>query len=258
MRIIGDISTQEIIQCGKVPEVGTETVINGKFVFDVPFGSVPVTNTSYFSPYIGSVVEAGFDNLLQAFNSYQNIEVNPLIDSSSLSGLDFTATLDNTGNYLGPSFPILDMACRYQAGSSVAPIGLVPNTTAILPLNSIDNSPGLIITDTIDISSTFPAGTVNFMLYWKLYRFSTSSEVRSNYGVTSGLNQAVEKKLIDIDPTDSGNFQVALSVDDGAFYTVSPGNLRSFTVPVPGNQVRIAFINLGTNKLYLGNYALLY
>jgi len=258
MRIVGDVNTLEIIHCGNTPVEGTETVINGKFIFDVPFGTVPVNELSFFYPTSNSVIEAGFNNLLAAFNNFSAIQYTALRHSSDLSFLDKTAVVDNTGDplSLGGQFNH-SLISRYQTGSSIAPIGLVSNSTALLPVNVSDlvtYHPGVLVTSTL----TTPL-TNNFMVYWKIYQIETTHDVRSDYGNTAGQNTAAQRILTEVDQTYNGDFHVAISVDNGVSYSSVPNRMVPFTVAAPGTQVRLAFINTSvTDKIYLGAFALLY
>lgn len=260
MRIIGDVNTLEIIQCGKTPDQGDTTVINGKFVFDIPIGDIPVTDSSFFYPTSNSVVEAGFNNLLSAYNIFTGMQYTALRHSSDLAFFDKTATVDNTGDplALGGDFNHV-LIPRYQTGSSIAPIGLVPNSTALLPENASDSTPGTRKPGLLATSMFTVPSTNNFLVYWKIYQIDTTHDVRSDYGSTAGQNMAAQRILTEVDQTFSGDFHVAISVDNGVSYSLVPDRMVPFTLAAPGTQVRLAFINThSSSKIYLGAFALLY
>jgi hypothetical protein len=258
MRILADLASNDILQVEKTPPVGDPVPINGKYVVDVPEGApVQVDANSYILN--GGVVDAGsvvthaFAGLLAQFPQYDNIVFNPLVIADDVNDLDLTASFME---------PPDTWATRAQVGrGSVDPQeGLAPNSTAILPVNTAgsgSNRPGMLITDTIDISAaTSGAGAREFVVYWRLYSFTTSDDVMSDYGATAGLNDPAIRSISEADqePTD---FQVYLSLDDGAVY-FPVGRLEPIAFCVPGTSLRLAFRNDSASKIYLGNYALLF
>lgn len=255
MRILVDIASNNILQVEKTPKVGSSTTINGKYIVDVPEGSsVDVDNNSYVLNGgvvdSGSVVTEAFNNLLARYPMYNNIVFNPLIIAADVADLDLTAVLPGTNVY----------NTRAQVGR--APIdpqeGLVGNSTAILPINTkvSPNRPGLLITDTIDISAVLPDGANNFMVYWKLYEFDTSADVSSDYGITSGQNSPILKSAIEADQNPAG-LEVLLSNDDGTSYQIV-NRLSPVSFCNNSTQLRIAFKNEGASKIYLANYAIMF
>lgn len=257
MRILVDLATNKILQVEKTPEIGESTPINGKYIVDVPEGSyVEVDSSSYVLNAgvidSGSVVSLAFANLLANYPMYDNILFNPLILASDVNDIDLSATVpDGTST--------LSTRAQVGRGSPDPQEGLSPMSTAILPLNNTvsPSRPGLLVTDTIDITSfTSGVGAREFMVYWKLFEFTTSEDITSNYGSTSGLNEPSIKYIVESnqEPVD---FEVLLSVDDGSTY-YPVGRLEPIAFCNPNVSIRIAFKNESSNKIYVANYAVMF
>ena len=256
MRILADIATHKILQVQSTPDIGESSIINGKYVIDIPEGSyVEVNSSSYVLNGgvvdSGSVVSLAFANLLANYPMYDNILFNPLLLASDVNDIDLTAFIPGSTNF----------STRAQVGrGSVDPQeGLVANSTALLPVNTkaSPNKPGVLITDTIDIGPfTGGIGAREFMVYWKLYTFSTSEDVTSSYGLTSGLNEPSIKSIIEVDQEPAG-FEVLISQDDGTTY-FPIGRLEPLAFCDPNTSIRIAFKNSTSQKLYLANYAIMF
>jgi len=250
MRVLVDSPTNSAIQVEKTPEVGSLTPINGQYVLTIPEGaSVDIDAGSYVLPVDGGdISNLAFASLLARYPMYTGIAFNPLLTAADAADLDLTATLP-TGE-----------ACRAQVGRGAGPlpVGISPNSVALLPINSTIAStpPGLLITDTIDISAIVPAGASEFMVYWKLYGFSTTEDIAADYGLLAGTNSAAVRSVVEVDQEPAA-LAVYLSNDDGITYT-QVGRMEPVAFCVPGTLLRIAFRNDGTSKLYIACYAVLF
>lgn len=262
MRIIADLATDKILQMEGSPPLGELVPINGKYVVPVPEGAtVELDSSSYILN--GGIVDAGsavteaYAGLLAQFPMVDNILFNPLITAEDAADLDPTAFFPDLPN---PAFPTRAQVGR---GAPDPQEGLAPNSVAIYPQNDkvAPTRPGMLITDTIDISLPPPdgasvAGAVEFMVWWKIFKFQTSQDVSSDLGATAGLNDPAIRSILEVDQELSG-FQVSISVNDGGTY-YPVGRLEPIVFCEAASQIRIAFQNLTTEKIYLAGYALLF
>ena len=229
MRALCDYTTNKILQVEKTPSLDVGTPVNGKYVVPVPDGSsVQVTSDSVVLPTSdpNSIVSQAFAGLLAQLPQYDNVVWNPLIEDTDIDDLDLTGTIIIDGN---------THSTRVQVGRGTAgplPAGQAANTTAVLPVNDTfgpgDERPGVLITDTIDISPFLPPpdpgeclipAANEFVIWWKLYEFSVTEDVRSDFGIFAGQNSPALRNIIEVDqePTD---FQVYISTDDGQTWTL--------------------------------------
>lgn len=254
MRIVADLTTADIIQAEKTPEVGASTVVNGKFVCPIPeMVAVDVTSTSYVLPVDGGdVTSLAMAAMLTEYPMYSNVVFNPFLTPADMADMDLTATF--------PGPPVEYVRAIVGRGAGPLPTGIVPNVVGVLAANDrvAPTLPGLLISDTIDIGPmTGGAGADEFMVWWQLYGFTTTDDVTSSYGATAGEDDPALRNLVEVDSEPSG-FEVWLSHDDGATYT-----LMTRTTPIDfgtyGSLLRIAFRNTDTNnRRYVASYAILF
>jgi hypothetical protein len=155
---------------------------------------------------------------------------------------------------------------RFQTGreNGVADDGQMPTHTALYPLNAgvTPNRPGLIITEEIDIGpytldcNLDPVGADQFMVYWKLYGFTVSEDIASDYGILSGVNTPALRTVAETDP-EPANFSVFLTTDDGANWC-EVGLLEPIAFCDKSTKIRLAFRNDGSSKVFLASFALLF
>lgn len=265
MRIYADINRlpnsgpepdSVIVQVSPTPPEGTSVPSNGKFYVDVPEGVFPPA-ISFASRILGggSFLPQIYNGLLRQFPAYRFVRFNPLLTSADVDGLDLTATFPVSG---GP--PPVSYRTRAQVGrGGILNAGLAPNSVAILPQNSVavPVRPGVLITDTIDISPDVPAGASNFAVYWKFHEYSVTPDVMAYDGPNVGLNEASMKNLLEVNQ-EPADFEVYLSANDGGGYS-RVRRLVSLPVCDPGTLIRLAFVNKSpSTKRYLASFALLY
>ena len=266
MRIYADINrlpnvgpelASVIIQVAPTPPVGAAPVpVNGKFYVDLPEGVAPPRidlASKLLGPAPANIIPAIFDGLLAKYTKFSFVQYNALLVSTDVADLDLTAT------FPASAAPPVTWATRAQVGRGAGPdAGLAPNSVAVLPQNNTTTParPGLLITDTIDISADIPAGTTEFLVYWKIHEYAVTQDVMTYDGPTPGANEAAIKQLFEVEqsPVD---FEVYLSANDGGGY--SPvRRLVPCAVCDPGTLIRLAFVNKSPTKRYIASYALLY
>jgi hypothetical protein len=235
--------------------------VNGKYVIPIPEGaSIQVTRDTVVLPSSdpSSVVAQSFGAFLAQFPQYDHIAYNPLIEDTDVDDLDLTAapTID------GSTYITRAQTGRGTGGPLVS--GQASNTTAILPVNSTVTParPGLLVTDTIDVGAFLPPPTdceipavEEFVVWWKIYEFDVSHDIRSDFGLHTGENAPALRRIVEIDQEPS-TLEVYLSTDDGQTW-VRVNRMDPVCV-CPGTDVRLAFLNLSTTKVYLASYAILF
>jgi hypothetical protein len=267
MRIFADISRlpdlgpevdSVIIQVAPTPPVGSAPVpINGKFYVDLPEGVVPPPidiGSRLLGAAPANIIPAIYDGLLAKFSKYNFIQYNVLLTSADVADLDLAATFPASA---GP--PPVSWATRAQVGRGAGPdAGLAPNSVAVLPQNNttVPPRPGVLITDTIDISGDIPAGTTEFLVYWKIHEYTVTPDVMDYDGPSPGTNEAAIKQLFEVEQSPA-DFEVYLSANDGGGYSLV-SRLVPCAVCDPGTKIRLAFVNKSTTKKYIASYALLY
>ena len=265
MRALCDLATNEILQVEKDPELSVLVPVNGKYAIPIPEGSsVQPNSSSVVLPTSdpNSIVAQAYAGLLAQFPQYDNIVYNPLIFDTDVDDLDLSGTITLDGT----TYTTRVQTGRQTGGAFVS--GQAANSTAILPVNNTlgvgNERPGLLVTDTINISSYLPSpppgecyvpAANEFMVWWKIYGFETDHDIRSSYGKMAGYNDPALKNIVEVDQEPS-DFQVYISPDDGRSW-----NLATRLIPTrtcAGVEVRLAFVNFTTTKLYLAAFAVIF
>lgn len=262
MRIVATLAGNGIVQVEKNPPNGTPVNRNGMFLVPVAEGVKVAVNPNSFvlpSGAPGSVVAQNFAGLLVQFPQFENILYNPLIEGSDIDDLDPAGVL-NEGSPVTATH-----ASRFQIGRGTGgplPSGNAANSVAVLPQNDAPGigleHPGVLVSNTIDIGPlTGGVGATEFIVFWYVYEFQTTDDVRSNYGFTAGQNTPALRQVIEIDQEPS-DFEVFFSANDGAnFFPVE--RLVPIAFCTPTTLVRVAFKNTNPlNKRYIAHYAVLF
>lgn len=244
MDILTELTTGQIIQV--IDRKASTVVVNGKFVPALPdIAPVAVDGTSYVTPVDGGdVTSRAFSNLLSQFPMYGNALFNPLLTPADVAALDLTASF-------GPN------ATRAATGRSAGPdVGQSPNRTKVLRRNPTTLSPGVLVTDTIDVSAIVPAGIDEVLVWWKLDGVVRTQDVSSSFGATAGQHDPCRVSLGTVVPEPAG-FDVYASNDDGVtWYAV--GYLVPTDLVNLGTLVRLAFVNSGSQDRNLSGFGFLF
>jgi len=262
MRIVATLASDEIIQVEKNPPDGQPVARNGQYMVPIAEGvKVAVEPSSFILPSASpnSVVAQNFVGLLAQFPQYENVLYNPLIEGGDIDDLDPTGVLNEGA-------PVTDShISRFQIGRGTGgplPSGNAANSVAVLPQNETGGvgfeKPGVIVTDTIDVGPlTGGVGAMEFAVYWYIYEFETTDDVRSDFGATAGLNTPAIRQVLELDQEPS-DFEVFISVNDGAnFFPVE--RLIPIAFCNPGLLIRLAFKNTDPlRKRYIAHYGLLF
>jgi hypothetical protein len=178
---------------------------------------------------------------------YENAAWNFFLTSSDMAAIDVSSPV--------PS-PVVSTKPRCQIGRGVGPlpVGAVPNSVAILPRNTgvAPTQPGLLVTDTIDISAIAPAGTDEVLLWWEIAQVSTSNDnVHSLTLATPAI-----KTLTSV-AQEPASLDVYVSNDDGATW-YQADRLLPVDLVNPGTDLRVAFVNNSSTRVNLLGFAVLY
>lgn len=261
-RVVADIANNGIIQVEKTPNIGVTRDLNGLYVLETPYlAGLDIDETSYMLPVDGGdVTSLAFENMRQQYTGYDFVIFNPLLRAEDVNAFDPSATVDNTSNDVLPAPYTAVLTPRFQTGrgSALPQPGIAPLSTAILPPNSATTppKPGVLITDTIDLTTlTSGAGTSRAIVWWKIYKMSTSHDISATYGAFVGQNTPAIRSIEEVDQNLSG-FAVGISFDDGLHWQLV-SHLACATNCVASNSLRLAFFNTTSEKVYLSSYALL-
>lgn len=260
MRVLVDMAatvlgTPKILQLEKNPDFDDLIPINGKWALSVIEGSnLHVDVNSYILPVDGGdVYSQSYANLLAQFPMYNYVYFNPLITEDHVGEIDLAAT------YTDPITTDV-FESRVQTGRATGlNVGNAPNSTALLPVNSKTTPirPGLLISDTIDISAqTGGEGAFEFLVYWKLYEFQTSEDINTDLGAFAGINTPAIRSIKETDQEPSG-FSAFISINDGGNWT-SVTRLTPVAFCKRGTQIRLMFQNSSPEKRYIATFAFLF
>lgn len=224
--------------------------INGKYLLPtIPDGvDFEITSASHVLPIDGTDVSSqGLAHLLAAYSMFENLWFDPLFDAT---GIDLAGQFIDS---FGPFAPPADPAYYYPR----CQVGALPTHTAILPINTQilapePPAPGLLLTNTIDISAeTGWVGTDEFMVYWRLLDFTVSNDV-----ATDTINTPAIRTVIIPDQEPAG-LEVYLSPDDGVHWC-RVGLMEPIAFWNKTTSFKLALLNRGTTKIYVGCLAVLF
>ena len=254
MRLFVDLATDRIVRVGPTPNGAETTVVNGKWVFEIPEGAdVEVDSTSTIS----SVELDSLAELLIRYPMYDNIIGSWFREAADMDVIDTTGP----GPVTGP--------LRYRMGrqTTTANPGVAPNCIEIPAINlrGATNDPGQFVVGTIDLSIPqpgfpgIPLGTDEVMLWWKFATFNTTDDVTTPDGGWTALstNTPAQRRLVEpMNHTPSG-ISAFVSNDGGATwfkaYYLEPIDLIN-----NGTQFKVAFVNEGDDPVHLLGFCALF
>ena len=254
MRILVDLKSHVagrpvVTQVEQVPEDTQQTPINGKYLLPIALGDFQLTSTDHVLPVDGTDLSSkSFGFLLASFPMYGSVWFSPLLTSADVDEIDFaTPFVDPIDGPLPP---------RFQTGlpSLFTPSSMMPMMTAIPPINNYSTPPhpGMLITTEIDISAqTLGVGADDFMVYWKLYDFSTQQDI-----LDETINVPAVKLVSEAEP-EPADFLVYFSPDNGAHW-VAVNFMTAVAFGTKTTKFRLAFRNNGATKRFLANFAVLF
>lgn len=272
MRIHSDLGTHDpsgttggrIIKTEQTPVLGEETVLNGQYVLQLPEGSnVDIDSNSYVLPQdSGSIPFQAASDFLLRYPMYDHILYNFFLESTDVGIVDLTTSVPSptVANITPPNPSLLDSygtsRCKIGRGTGVLPLGVVPNKICILP--KFGTYYGSLITNTIDLTAYNPTnpGMEEVMMWWKVAKFETTTDVARGYGITLGENTPSQSKLVEIDQEDP-LVSVYVSNNNGvSWYEVN--RLEPIDLVNTGTDLRVAFLNSSDEEVYLLGFCLLF
>jgi hypothetical protein len=262
MYVIGTLTSKEIEGTRSEPDTGASSVTNGKFYVPVPEGvAVTVdTGSSLIVPNQAAAIPGEIaSEFLVRFPMYDHVLWNFFLESTDMALLDVASGSPSpaAGNVLtgtppsgvaGPN----GARCQIGRGTGPAPVGIAPNSVAILSRN-LQRAPatyGSLMTDTFDTTPfTGASGTDEIMLWWRIFDRSTSEDVLNGFNDTVDRNEPVMCEVDEIaqEPVD---FLVYASADDGVTWHECR-YLEPCDLVTPGTDLRIAFVNQSASRIYL-------
>jgi hypothetical protein len=99
-------------------------------------------------------------------------------------------------------------------------------------------------------------GTDEVMMWWKVNRMTTTEDQGYTQATTPHGNSPAIKSLTEIDAED-GHLWVYASVDNGASWYHIP-YLEPIDLINAGTELRVAFLNTGTDKIYVEGFCVLF
>ncbi len=271
MRILVDLGSHitgdpAIMQVERVPVMGDEgrTSINGRYLLPItPNANIVIDGSSYVLDGAGEIDGDDVSSqsmawLLAMYPSFENVYFNPLLTDDHVDELDPAATVLIDGVVHGSR-----VQTGRQPGGPFAS-GQAPCMTAILGQNDAMTPPrpGVVVTDEIDIGPFTldelgdPVGADEFLVYWKLYDFETTHDVRSTFGATAGLNTPAIKQVEEMDQEPDG-FTAYLTIDNGTHWT-PVGLAEPLGFCDKSTTFRLAFVNTAPTKAYIATFAVLF
>ena len=245
MNAIFDLATSRLIQSTNDPiSVGDSITVNGRFIVPAPDGAALEISPTDTPTTVATNAAAA---LLVRYPMYENVVYNFFLNSTDMAAIDVASVV--------PS-PVASTKPRCQIGRGVGPlpVGIAPNSVAILPRNTnvAPTQPGLLVTDTIDISVIAPLGTDEVLIWWQIAQFTTTND--NVHSIT--LATPAIKSLTSISQ-EPATLDVYVSNDDGATW-YQADRLLPVDLVNPGTNLRVAFVNNSSARVNLLGFAVLY
>lgn len=271
MRIHASVATSppRILHARSDQPEGEVTTLNGQFILPVPPGTaVEVTSLSYITPQDGGSIPGLIaSELLIRYPMYDHVLYDFLLEATDIAGYDLgpgvvSPTAANV-TPAGPPWAALipspnGARCQIGRGAGPGPTGTAPGSAAILPKNTAKAAPnyGHLVTVLNDIAPVSPTGTDDVMMWWFVTQMSTTTDILHGFGATLGLEAPALRQMTDLDQ-ELADLYCYVSNDDGVTWFLA-SYLTPTDLTVAGTNIRVAFVNASTNKVYLLGWALLY
>lgn len=245
MNAIFEHATNRLVQATAEPiSPGDSLTVNGKYLIPCPDGAAyEVSTTDNAAGVAGKAASA----LLVRYPMYENVAYNFFLDATGMDGID-------TANPVPGPIGLTRPRCMLgRGGAGPAPTGAAVNSVAILPQNNYAAvaEPGLLVTSTIDISGTAPVGTDEVLVWWHVAQFNTSQDT------VTGTDPEPAIRTLTYSNQEPAGLAVYASNDNGTtWYSVD--RLLPVSLVNPGTDLRLAFVNTGTTRIYLLGFAILY
>ncbi len=257
MRIIADIATDRLIQVTETPEDNALTSINGRYIVPIPEGvSVDVNESSFLFPQtnVGSLPSLISSGFLARYPMYDYVIYNFLLEDSDLSSVQYAPS------NLPPDPPGFTIAnTRYQSGRSTGPdpVGIAPNSIAILPANTYKaaSAPGL-VQFYYDLGTYLGGGAREFLVWWKVSKMSVTEDTVSGYAASANTNEPALKSYDEFEQ-EHADLMVMVTNDNGLNWT-EVNRLEPIDIGSSDEDFQIAFINTGSDKIYLTSFLVLF
>ena len=240
MNAIFDLATSRLIQSTNDPiSVGDSITVNGRFIVPAPDGAALEISPTDTPTTVATNAAAA---LLVRYPMYENVAYNFFLNSSDMAAIDVASVVPSPVTSSKPR-------CQIGRGAGPLPAGAAPNSVAILPRNTNVAPPGLLVTDTIDISAIAPLGTDEVLIWWQIAQFTTTND-----NITQATPAIKTMTSISQEPL---TLVVYVSNDDGATW-YQADRLLPVDLVNPGTNLRVAFVNNSGVRVYLLGFAVLY
>ena len=175
----------------------------------------------------------------------------PGVDEFQIDG----ASADNTATNIANA--INDGANSFSGFVTATVDPTVPNRVQLRPVPATNT--------TVTVSSAAGGftiveshpGTDEVMMWWEVVKMSTTEDQGfAGTGSAAGTNNPAIKNLEEIDE-ETPDLLVYASVDDGATWFKTP-YLEPVDLVNAGTQLRLCFINIGSDRLYLHGFCVLF
>lgn len=247
MKLIVDRATHQPVQTTSSDSIACA----GKYILELPPGtSVVLSRSSYvLNAGVedgGSVTTLAFNQWLTGYPEFSTVLYNLFLNAAGHNLLNFTTSeAIGLGTY----------RARAQRGATGAGLTLGAGTVALMPPNPTVSG-GYVSTENVDITAApyAAAATDRFLPWWSVSRRVTTQDISSQYGVHAGTVEPAAQTWERLSPA---NVQVHLSNDGGATWT-EVSWMTPVTLPAVDKDVKLAFFNMSSDKVWLDGYGLLF
>lgn len=235
------MSRKEDLPVQTIKSFDESVYLNGKYILDYPncieIGRELGENTPFD---LGSLITTIEGKFLESYPSYDFLVYEPLLDSTNAfdEGELFPKSTGHT-----PS--------RFRVGAT-------PNVTCI-PKETPAGRSGVGVTPLIDLTALTDdgLGRETFLPYWRIVKKEVTHDVTPV--ALNGYSQATQNTAPQMRYVEAleSEYSVYISENNGNTYEEMT-RLTPFSFSQRASEVRIAFLNEGSEDLYLLSYALMF